>query len=120
MNRQTRYEITRNHLLKQNKKAIVTLVNGNVNCLYRAPDGCQCALGPHLPDHLINDVTNKMSLYDLYENKDLWPKFNEYLDVQNDEDFRFYLDLQQIHDQYEIEEWPVLLKQFAKEWKLVP
>lgn len=42
------FDISAAHLLKQGRAA----TDGSGMCAYRAPDGCMCAVGVLIPDHL--------------------------------------------------------------------
>lgn len=50
MNRQEIYDKVKAHLLTQGKKSEAKTISGQ--CLYRSPDGLQCAAGCLIPDEL--------------------------------------------------------------------
>lgn len=95
------------HLLKQGKKAMWTSTHG-LACAYRTPEGLMCAVGCLIPDaeyqrafenRRASDVKGRVSTLRMFDDD-------------------FLTELQLIHDQNFPEEWPKLLRDFAKKYNL--
>ena len=84
--RQAFFDKTALHLIKQGKQAYDA---DRGLCRYRAPDGCQCALGPHIPDDAYSPEM---------EGKQPSMLANRFPDIFHDEDIELYETLQSVHD----------------------
>ncbi len=123
MNRQEIFDKVATHLLTQNAKATYGTYNKydgrgpdgksqyveTPQCVYRAPDGKKCAAGVLIPDELY-DATfegNRAAAV-LGRLADKSPEMSRLA-----EEISFVGQLQLIHDDCEVEEWPRALKKFA-------
>lgn len=99
------------HLLKQNRKATDKVGGG----LYLTVDGCKCAIGSLIhSDH-----------YDPYFEGSAWDDTNvkqalrkSDVNVENELTRRLLDDLQDAHDTYDVERWPIRLVEIAAKHEL--
>lgn len=140
MNAQETFNKVAEHLLRQGKKAKDHAAQGPITngWRYRTPDGLSCAVGCLIPDvraAQLDEKSNRSSLSQLLRsNPDLnfilpegeinrLPDDQVYWFTQHD-NFNLglpglFLDnLQEIHDQVDVEEWPIYLRLFAKTYNL--
>lgn len=118
------FDTAAKHLLAQNEKS----ANGST-CLYRKPlaDGrvLKCAVGALFPDELYNPDFEGRSVNCLLEdlaNKGT-PDERSVLppgDVRDEfaANTNFLRALQQVHDDYELQDWPDHLRRFARSYHL--
>lgn len=103
MNAQEIFDTVVRHLGKQRAKALKE--GSNHICMYRAFDGKKCALGILIQD---NEYTPKM------ENRTAWGlKYEKLLPLRLVEHFDLIRELQDCHDDYPVEDWPLQLKTIA-------
>lgn len=101
------FKRVREHLLTQNERA-----EDDYGCRYRMPDGKRCAIGCLIPDSLYSTEYE-------HEGIDSLPfVLLEYLGGLYNEDF--LQDLQNVHDGYTPESWPIELDRVAHEYGLIP
>ena len=93
------------HLLTQGEKAIL-----GDECLYRTPDGLQCALGCLIADADYRDTLEGLGPPDL---DDILPQISD-----TDLPIPFYEELQEIHDRTPVARWRERLAEFAQDWEL--
>lgn len=106
------------HLLKQNAKSLSRGKNedeyGNPGCAYRGNKGMQCAFGCLITDKeykpWMENVVSAGVLADSRCPDTLKRK------VKGSEDL--VRNLQNVHDTYGVEEWPLQLKRLATQFKL--
>lgn len=106
------------HLLTQNEKSFGGYCmgyddNGNAEkrprCLYRGPNGLQCAFGPFIPDDkyvLSMEGTNANGVINMLKDEGLA------------EHAHLFRKLQRIHDATEVSEWPKHLTTLAVAYAL--
>lgn len=92
------------HLRKQNAKSA-----DNERCLYRAPDGKMCAVGCLIPDEMYDPEMEGATASD-----EIVGQVLDELKI----DWKLALDLQYIHDDYDVEEWEERLEFIAMQYKL--
>lgn len=99
------------HLLKQNRKAISA--DGR-SCMYRAPNGDQCAAGCLIPDDKYSpEMEGKTVFSDRVRNA-----IGEI--ALNSSGFHLLTDLQGIHDHCDPQSWPDRLEAAAHRFALNP
>ncbi len=111
MNRQKIFNTVRDHLLKQEDRAM-----RNKFCCYLTSGGLKCAIGCLIPDGHPGQESGAAvgGLIDKYPDlKLLWG-------VDSPEDRSFLLSIQIIHDDIDPEEWSEELTSFAKARGLTP
>lgn len=123
LNRQLVFDTVREHLLKQDKKA----TNGPL-CMYRAPDGCKCAIGALIPDEKYSKSFEAHGVALVSILRALDPKFGNpdfTITIRNTGeeygyggDVEFLGILQNIHDGYQPEGWIRQLEFFARTYQL--
>jgi len=97
------------HLLTQKEKS-----SRGSSCLYRGSDGLKCAVGCLIPDEFYVKSIEHEGVKELFSNfSDLMEKSK--LKIESE---RLLLDLQNIHDDCDIDEWKELLKFSARDFKL--
>ena len=109
MTRQEIYNTVKNHLLTQKEKSY------NVNnkfCFYRHPTkNLKCAIGC-----LISDERYKPD----YDNWGDTVAVLTDVNIFDIDDFPFLMDLQRIHDYYNVGDWENRLVYFASQYNLIP
>lgn len=102
MTEQEVFDKVKKHLLKQNSKAM----DGD-NCVYRSPNGSQCAIGCMIPDDQYDETMELNNAAILIEE---WPDL-PFANINPN----FLKDLQEIHDydDNDVVDWPILLQEFA-------
>lgn len=105
MNKQEIFDIVSVHLILPNAKS----ENDSV-CLYRGPNGLKCAAGALLPDEYYRTDMEERALLDVVR------KFNvpEYWRTE----WPFLEELQALHDEFTVEEWPDVLRSTARTYDL--
>ena len=94
MTNQEAMDIMVTHLLKQNAKA-ATGSDGYLTCLYRAPEGKQCAVGCLIPDDQYYELLEDMNLHDVIPE----------VDALQGVSYGLLTDMQNMHDQEEPKLW---------------
>jgi len=102
------YNKVRQHLLNQNKKAMI----GNGACRYRTDEGLKCSVGCLIPDELYDDKAEGWP-FDNHRVRACLP-YNEL----TSENLLFLGDLQTIHDAHSPSEWEEELNELKEDWKL--
>jgi len=117
LTRQIIYDRVRDHLLKQNCRAI-----DGAKCLYRGRNGTKCAIGALIPDSCYRPEFDFGSkgihvLLGIYTPIDI---FGE--ELAPDVSIPFLQNIQAIHDNtyVKVSEWPLMLTEFAKAHELIP
>lgn len=109
------YNKVRDHLLTQGKKSQFITVDG-MQCMYRAPDGCKCAVGV-----LITDEAYSPGLENDYS---VWPVIaalvESGIDAHDGPTQQLLSALQKVHDGRNVENWPSALRFVAQENGLQP
>lgn len=115
MTQQQVFDIAASHLLKQNKKSLLSPSHPKYNalspyplCAYRSEDGCKCGAGPFIPDSIYNPDMECEQWINL---------FYKYEDLQS-QHAMFIQKIQVIHDNYKVEEWKEKLTNLAKDYGL--
>lgn len=109
MNTQEIFTKVATHLLRQNSRSTSNVDTQGNACLYRAPDGKQCAVGC-----LISDGHYCISLENLYVTQNPVIEALAKSGVPTDTDTVNLLQrLQQIHDNQVVSRWEFHLKQLA-------
>lgn len=90
------------HLRKQGRRAMT-----GTDCLYRAPDGCKCAIGALIPDDQYNPNLEGSNVRAL-----------TYLPALQDINPDLLHDLQNTHDLYDPKEWEKRFEYIAGKYKL--
>lgn len=93
------------HLLSQGEKA-----QDGDECLYKTPEGLQCALGCLIADADYRDTLEGLGPPDL---DDILPQISD-----TDLPMPFYEELQEIHDRMPVSRWRERLAEFAVIWGL--
>ena len=97
------FDIVSTHLLKQNARSI----NHEGTCMYRGDNGLKCAAGVLIPDDQYKKDFEFSSWATLSREQLVSSSFCEEI-----------WDLQKIHDNSLISDWPLRLKQFAEKHNL--
>lgn len=92
------------HLLAQGKKAM----DDEGACIYRAPDGCKCAIGALIPDEVYTDSMEGVGIEAVMKE---FPVVNKIFAMLRPADLE---QLQFIHDSSKVDSWPRKLKLFAE------
>lgn len=114
------FDITATHLLSQNEKSIIKSPDTEHGitpaCRYRGEGGLKCAIGPLIPDDLYSANMEGLSIHRLFGR---FPTLMEKcgLNICNQS---LLIELQNIHDDYKVEEWRVLLWRLATANRLDP
>jgi hypothetical protein len=109
VNKQEIFTTVKNHLLSQNARS----VNDYDECVYRGVDGKMCAIGCLMPDHLYDPECEGHNSLDTKVQRCLpMIKFPDG-DDWGGPIILFLNGLQDIHDKYNVEEWPAELNKFA-------
>lgn len=126
-NKQKIFTKVKNHLLKQNEKS--SKENDNNNCQYKiAKNGkiLKCAIGCLISDKFYSSKMEDRGIYGLLQlpndikSNILRKSLKQSLKVENlsNENLYFLWDLQQIHDDYRVSQWSIMLQNFAKKHEL--
>jgi len=109
MNKQDIYNQARDHLLKQNVKA----VTGHGGCGYLVDDGKRCGIGGLMNDIEIAEhgMSGKV-VAALYHDKHA-EKFFDRIECESVEDVDFLSEIQNLHDAFPTDQWPAQLEQLA-------
>ena len=94
--RQQLFDVVAAHLLRQNKKSM----DAAGFCMYRAPDGCKCAIGCLIPDEMYYSYLEKRGIRALAEHF-IVPAY-----IYNPDNLPLLVALQRIHDTLSVEHWP--------------
>lgn len=126
-NMQDFFNKTREHLLKQNKRAFPTPEDLKQNrefkptqCVYRSSNGLKCAIGVHIPDGHGAQLSH-LGVEEMLEvNPDLYEVFGVEMTEggPDSEDIDFLEDLQILHDDTPPAGWDKDLKELAERWGL--
>lgn len=115
--RQEMFTIAAAHLVKQNRRATCAGDN-EIGCMYRAPDGAQCAIGCLIPDDKYNPDFEGNVICGTGELGSMWAgRILEAAGIAYSDRY-FAQDLQAIHDREQPHEWPLKLMSFAVLHKL--
>ena len=123
MTRQQVFDKVYRHLLKQGEKA---MDEQGEECVYRADNGCMCAIGCLILDEHYDPSFEGAGIPSrpLYEgvlaNKHISPKKNNIaklvtalkasgVPLETTEDFAFLSELQTVHDEHNVEGWKEVL-----------
>ena len=110
MDNQQAFTQIKNHLLTQNQRAEI-----DGTCQYRMETDnhvLTCAVGCLIPDELYREDMESTTIKNLVS---YYTKLGEYFQGI---DLDLLHDLQMIHDQHDIDTWPLLLKDVATKWEL--
>ncbi len=119
MNRQEAFNKIYTHA-QQKRKSFDEI---NLKCLYRGPNGAKCFIGCLIPDEVCPDkVDYGVAITDILKlcGIDLGSIARDLVTGEDErtENFYFYNNLQQIHDNHSPQEWNYLLQEFAKAYEL--
>lgn len=93
--KQETYDTIVAHLRKQGRKA----TDDHGMCCYRADDGLKCAVGCLIPDDLYDEGMEAMSV--------VGSPIYEIVCVRLDHDLQLCGDMQDVHDEWEVERWEI-------------
>jgi hypothetical protein len=112
MTNQELFTTVRRHLLKQNAKSIQkqSMLTGDTICLYRHPSGLRCAIGCLIPDDKYKLTMESIGV----SNEDV-----RLAAGIRDEQVNLARELQNLHDNRAVEDWPLLLDSMARDYSLV-
>lgn len=103
---QETFDIVAAHLLKQGCQSL----DQNGDCMYRAPDGCKCAVGVLIRDEDYDpDIEYK-------DSNDLAHEHPHLGLIAHDLSLLYALQL--IHDSKEVKDWPAALRKVARRFGL--
>ena len=106
---QAQFDTIAEHLLTQNRKSL----DRSGECVYRGPNGARCAIGAIIPPEAYKPNMEGENVLTLLE-QDLRPLL-ALSDADSKTTTDFYIDMQNIHDANEPEDWPKLLAESALE-----
>lgn len=130
MDRQAVYNTVRDHLMKQGRRAL----NG-ITCAYRGEAGRTCAVGCLIPDALYDPTMEGHGAVSVLDRS---PELVAHLGIAAvheapgpsaasfgvpgppTQDVELLRDLQSVHDQMPVPEWPTRLAVVAQKWGLEP
>jgi len=92
-------ELVTKHLLAQGKRSTEA---GASKCLYRGPNGLQCAIGCLIPDELYKDWFDEQGYVDM--------TIGAAAGISSD-DLDLARRLQTIHDEEDVKQWPAKLEE---------
>jgi hypothetical protein len=118
MNNQEIFDKVVTHLRKQNAKS----VGDHQECLYRSPDGGMCAVGCLIPDSEYNEDIEGVGIHS-FQNvfKSLHERLLESVlgsSGISKRSYKLLSELQDVHDDYSVEDWERELTLVAKNFKL--
>lgn len=99
------FDTVAKHLLTQNERA-----SNNGACMYRAPNGCKCAVGCLIPDELYSPYFEGQNV--------MGSQIRNLLIGLGYMNFNFLLALQQVHDYDYEEDWAEKLTELAERYHL--
>lgn len=107
MDAQEIFDKVATHLLKQGRRSLTE----TGSCAYRGVNGAMCAVGCLIPNHHYSPEMEGGTAEDLliYHGEFL-PELNPHVELLS--------DLQALHDEYEVELWPIALASVAKSHRL--
>jgi hypothetical protein len=108
--KQELFDTVAGHLLRQHEKS--TIMGGN-SCQYRGHDGLKCAVGILIKDDYYTYHVEGQNVRDIIDqvNGSLGRK------LTNDE-VSLLNNLQSVHDNADVDHWPVSLKEVARNYEL--
>lgn len=114
------FDIAATNLLTQNKKSFGACSGQSGNgCDYRGAEGTKCAVGHLIPDEVFTqDMDEGITAWNLLDN---FPELENFLlaaDRPRNESELFLREMQTIHDNNDIEDWPESFKRLAERLKL--
>ena len=100
------------HLLKQNRKSIAE----SVGCLYRDDNGLTCAIGCFITEEEYNPDMEEENI----DGPTFISFFKEQHNYSEDEHkvMPLLMALQAVHDNHDVEDWEISLKEVAEEFSL--
>lgn len=111
--RQQLFDISSVFILKQGQRSIDNAIRGT--CMYRGLKGRKCGIGCLIPNRQYLEDMEALPLSDLFEQfpeqmykSGLSPKHSTFLN-----------NLQAVHDNNLVADWPFMLKNFAEQYQLV-
>jgi hypothetical protein len=118
MNQQEIFNKVRNHLLTQNQKSIhpINRPDGSPNCQYKTETGLMCAIGCLFPEGF--DTSEVEGCYAGNERVVSILLNSGILEKRSSRIINLLVELQRIHDSYNVSYWPEKLKEIAAEYKL--
>jgi hypothetical protein len=105
MTNQELFSRVRNHLLTQQHKSL----DAFGDCMYRGPDGLQCAIGCLIPDEKYDR--------DFEQRRVTNTTIREAAGITSDQT-DLAISLQNVHDGYSVDEWPDALQKVAVNYGL--
>jgi len=110
MNNQEIFDTVHAHLIKQSEKSI--RAGTNSSCGYRGPRGLKCAIGALVPD---DKYDQRMEGKGVGTALRCTPQLEDFFEGYS---FSLLNDLQVVHDDAEIADWPHRLKIVAHQFNL--
>jgi len=107
MNNQEVYDKVKAHLLSQNRKSL----DANGDCAYRGENGAMCAIGVLIPDDMYHVGLEGKSCFSEAVSTAL---------CQVRVSFFLIRDLQDVHDNVYLSDWPTALERLAESYRLKP
>lgn len=111
MTRQEIFDKVVKHLLKQGEKSATIREDEGTRCLYRGPNGLMCAVGCLIPDEEYTDFMEDCPVGGLPS----YCTVGSFVYELVGEHRTLLQDLQHIHDNYEVENWRHLLREYAND-----
>jgi hypothetical protein len=112
------------HLLKQGRKSISARMDddGGILCAYRGADGTRCAVGCLIPDeHYDAGIEDYRVFAEPVANALMAAGVVKEVSLRHHDDrFRLLGELQWLHDQRSVEEWPDALRAVSTNYGLSP
>lgn len=104
------FDIAARHLLTQKQRSATPRPGSKDRCLYRAPDGCKCAVGALIPDDIyepgMDDGDSGIAL--------LHSRFPVIRELFANVSLNLLSDLQDIHDDTHPSQWAQSLRAHAR------
>lgn len=107
--KQETFDKTVAHLRKQGRRAIDPETG---QCMYRAPDGCMCAAGCHIPDDRYDPCFEDQEI-EVSSDSELTRLMREL-----GHDIELLVDLRNVHDNRSVREWEEEFSSVAKKHNL--
>lgn len=109
------FDLAARHLLTQKAKARIQRdESSNQRCLYRAPDGCKCAVGALIPDEIYQPEMDQGDT----GIDEIISRFPTIATLFSGVDDDLLADLQTVHDDYIVSRWGEHLRALATDYGL--
>lgn len=114
MTPQEMFDTVVKHLFRQNRKAGSLDGTDMFMCAYRDDQGGKCAVGCLIPDELYDQEIEgrNVGYHGVHQ------IMEKCIDDYSDKHYRILVELQEMHDDYEVEEWRPMMRSIAKRHSL--